>query len=199
MNRFHRWYCRSDFWRRTVERRLLPWVLDDRTLDGLEGDLLEVGPGPGVVTDILRRSPCRLTSLEIDPALAQALRAQFSESEVTVVEGDATKMPFENARFSIALSMTMLHHVPSPDLQDHLLREVHRVLRPGGLFMGSDSRSDGLFEIAHWRDTLVPVEPASFGERLEAAGFEEISVESARKAFRFRARRPRPGPSGPTP
>ena len=98
-------------------------------------------------------------------------------------------MPFEDGRFSAAVSFTMLHHVPSPSLQDQLLAEVHRVLRPGGVFVGSDSLSSRSFEIIHWFDTLVPVDPDSFSGRLEAAGFEDIRVSTAASAFRFRARR----------
>lgn len=184
MNRLHRWYCRSGHWSRTLETRLLPWVLGARDLGD---DVLEVGPGPGRVTELLCRRGIALTSLEIDAALAASLRARMPRDRVRVVHGDGTAMPFEPGRFSAALSMTMLHHVPSPELQDRLLREVHRVLRPGGIFLGSDSLSSRSFEWVHWRDTLVPVDPAGFGRRLEAAGFRGVSVDVAKRAFRFRA------------
>lgn len=187
MNRLHRLYCRSSPWRRTLEERLLPWVLGDTALGD---DVLEVGPGPGLVTDVLRGRELPLTSIEIDPQLARALRTRLPSSEVTVVEGDATEMPFESGRFSAALSMTMLHHVPSASLQDRLLAEVYRVLRPGGIFLGCDSLSSRSFEIFHWFDTLVPVDPEGFGGRLEAAGFEEVAIDTAARAFRFEARRP---------
>lgn len=173
-------------WRRTVEEKLLPWALGD--LD-LGDDVLEVGPGPGLITDVLRRRGVPLTSVEIDPRLARSLRERVPASEVAVVEGDATDMPFEDGRFSTALSFTMLHHVPSADLQDRLLAEVHRVLRPGGTFVGSDSLSSRTFEMFHWFDTLVPVDPETFEGRLETAGFEQISIRSAGSSFRFRASR----------
>ena len=84
----------------------------------------------------------------------------------------------------------MLHHVPSPALQDQLLREVCRVLKPGGVFAGVDSRQSLRMRVLHIRDTLVPVDPEIFPARLKAAGFEDISVEANDRAFRFRARRP---------
>jgi len=187
MNRVHRLYCRSSLWRRTLEERLLPWALGGAALGD---DVLEIGPGPGLVTDVLRRRNVPLTSLEIDPKLARTLRARIPSDEVAVIEGDATDMPFEPDRFSAALSFTMLHHVPSPSLQDRLLGEVHRVLRPGGIFVGSDSLTSRAFEWVHWFDTLVPVDPATFGARLERAGFEDVRIDTAARAFRFRARRP---------
>jgi hypothetical protein len=39
-------------------------------------------------------------------------------------------------------------------------------------------------------DTMVLVDPNTFAERLTRAGFEEVDVKKAQKAFRFRARRP---------
>ena len=187
MNRIHRLYCRSSMWRRTLERKLLPWALADVELGD---DVLEVGPGPGLVTDVLRSRRVPLTSIEIDPKLARSLRERTPADEVTVVTGDATDMPFEDGRFSAALSFTMLHHVPSPSLQDRLLAEVARVLRPGGIFVGSDSLSSRTFEMFHWFDTLVPVDPETFGGRLEEAGFESVSIRTAGSSFRFRASRP---------
>ena len=189
MNRVHRWFCRSSMWRRTLEERLLPWVLGEADLGD---EVLEVGPGPGLATDVLRRRTARLTAIEIDTALAESLRARTRGTNVSVTHGDATEMPFEDARFSAAVCFTMLHHVPSPALQDRLLKEVRRVLRPGAPFLGSDSVSSRTFEMLHWRDTLVPVDPDTFGERLEAAGFTDVAVRRAPRTFRFRARRPGP-------
>src|SRR5215469_7586447 len=73
MNWIHRWLCRSNRWRTTVERRL-PWVLGDGDLGP---NVLEIGPGPGLTTEVLRGSLRRVTALEIDPQLAHALHARM--------------------------------------------------------------------------------------------------------------------------
>lgn len=186
MNRFHRWFCGSAAWRRTLERRLVPWTL--RGLD-LGQNLLEVGPGPGRATEVLRHRAARLTSIEIDAQLARCLSRRIRAANVAVVEGDGTAMPFADRAFSGVVCFTMLHHVPSRALQDCLLREVRRVLAPGGWFAGSDSTSSRIFRLAHLFDTMVLVEPSDFGERLARAGFEAIDVRMGNGAFRFRARR----------
>jgi SAM-dependent methyltransferase len=90
-------------------------------------------------------------------------------------------------RFSGAVSFTMLHHVPSPELQDKLLREVWRVVPPGGSFVGSDSLQGLLTRLIHIGDTLVPVDPDRFGMRLENAGFQVLEIEKKRDGFRFHA------------
>jgi len=163
----------------------MPWVLASAELGD---DPLEIGPGPGLTTEILRTRVPRLTAVEIDPALARTAASRLTD--VRVVVGDATKLPLPDGRFSAAVCLTMLHHVPSVELQDALLAEVCRVLRPGGVFVGSDSRISTLFRIAHLFDTMVVVEPETFGERLTAAGFVDAKVDAVPRALRFRARKP---------
>jgi ubiquinone/menaquinone biosynthesis C-methylase UbiE len=151
---------------------------------------LEVGPGPGLTTDLLRTAVPRLTALEIDPKLAGSLSSRLHGSNVQVVEGDATDMPFHDSEFSGTVSFTMLHHVPSPTQQDKVLREVLRVLKPGGVFVGSDSLQSWWMRMIHIGDTLVPIDPDTFGSRLQRAGFEVFDIQQNSQAFRFRARRP---------
>ena len=165
----------------------MPWALDRVALGD---DALEIGPGPGLTTDWLRPRAPRLASIEIDERLAQALKRRMDGTNVTVVEGDGTAMPFPDGSFSGAVCFTMLHHVPSAELQDRLLAETHRVLQAGGVFAGSDSIPNLLWDLAHLFDTRVPVEPDSFAARLEAAGFEDVMVEAGGDNFRFRARKP---------
>ena len=186
MNRVHRWLCGSDRWRTTIRERV-PWVIGDTSLGP---NVLEIGPGPGLTTDLLRTSVPRLTALEIDAKLAGSLGARLEGSNVRVVEGDAIVMPFRDSEFSGTVSFTMLHHVPSSELQDKVLREVLRVLQPGGLFVGSDSLQNWWMKVIHIGDTLVPVDPHTFDSRLQRAGFEVLDIEQNSQAFRFRARRP---------
>ena len=186
MNWIHHWLCRSDWWRRTVVDDIMPWGLDGVELGP---QVLEIGPGPGTTTDYLRERVGHLTSLEIDRGLASALRGRLGAGNVDVIDGDATDMPFADANFSGAVSFTMLHHVPTVELQDRLLRETFRVLRPGAVFAGVDSRDGWIMKVIHIGDVMVLVEPDTFGERLEKAGFRDVSVEANEHRFRFRGTR----------
>jgi ubiquinone/menaquinone biosynthesis C-methylase UbiE len=187
VNLFHRWYCRSDRWAGVARSKLVPWVLGDADLGD---DVLEIGPGPGITTEILRQRASRMTALEIDPWAVGMLRARYAGAEVRVVQGDAARMPFDDGRFSAAVCLTMFHHVPSPGLQDAMLAEARRVVRPGGAFLGSDSTASLRFTLFHLFDTCVPVDPDGFGERLLRAGFVDPRISKAAGSFRFRARRP---------
>ncbi len=186
MNLIHRWLCSSSTWRRRVDQFIVPWVLEGIELGS---ESLEIGPGYGATTDVLRTRTAHLTCVEIDPRLAEGLRRQQQNQNVKVVCQDATRMEFADGSFDSAVCFTMLHHVPSPSLQDRLLKEVGRVLRPGGVFAGTDSRDGKVFRALHIFDTLVVVPLESFDDRLRIAGFTDIAVETNRYAFRFRARK----------
>jgi SAM-dependent methyltransferase len=109
---------------------------------------------------------------------------------VTVRCGDATAMPYEDGRFTSVVSFTMLHHIPTPELQDRFLSEAYRVLRPGGVFAGVDSLPSILMSIFHIRDTLTLVAPDTIAQRLTSAGFADVQADVGRDRFRFSARHP---------
>ncbi len=170
-----------------LETQILPWVFEGVRLGD---DVLEIGPGPGLTTDLLRRRVKRLTAVEIDSSLAASLARRMAGTNVSVLEQSATAMHIPDSSFDGAVCLTMLHHVPSPSLQDKLLREVARVLRPGAVFAGCDALFRSRFDLTHLFDTKVPVDPATFPARLKSAGFLDIRVETNRHAFRFCAHKP---------
>ena len=185
MNEDHARGCSSPEWRDTVRDFIIPWVIGD--LD-LGEDVLEVGPGYGATTDVLRARVGRLTAVEIDRALADALRSELDGTNVEVVTGDAAELAFPAARFSGAASFSMLHHVHTVDLQDQIFREVRRVLQPGGVFVASDSLDSPDIRAFHHDDVFVPVDPADLPGRLTAAGFAEVTVETNEWAWKVAAR-----------
>jgi SAM-dependent methyltransferase len=184
MNQTHLELCGSDWWAEAVEQHIIPWVLGDVELGD---DVVELGPGPGRTTDVLRGMVPHLTAIEVDAELAQALADRMAGSNVEVVHGDATALDFPDGRFTAALSLTMLHHVPSVELQDRLFAEAARVLRAGGVFAGLDGLDSEEFRALHVGDTCVPLEPSGLDGRLRAAGFADVRIETNELGIRFRA------------
>jgi SAM-dependent methyltransferase len=197
VNDSHLKFCASPEWAEIIEREVLPWAVGDRDLGD---DVLEVGAGPGLTTDVLRHRVARLTAVEIDRDLADGLRARLTGTNVDVIEGDATRLPLESDRFSAATTFNMLHHVPSPELQDRVLAELCRVLRPGGLLIGTDGVASDTLDEFHEGDVYVPCDPAGMPARLRAVGFVDVPVDEAdlsdarlgwaRSRFRFIASAP---------
>jgi ubiquinone/menaquinone biosynthesis C-methylase UbiE len=186
VNRIHHWLCGSKAWKRKLKKDLIPWALRDVELGE---QVLELGPGPGLTTDILRERFASITSIEVDPQLAASLRSRLHETNVVVVQGSAAAMPFPDESFSGVVSFTMLHHVPSPHLQDQLFQEAYRVLKPQASFVATDSRRSWGMRLLHIRDTMVLIDPDTVQSRLEKAGFHEVFVEVTPEVLRFRARR----------
>jgi SAM-dependent methyltransferase len=192
VNTEHLRLCASAEWARLVADDLLPWVLgeDRRSGDHVLGDdVLEIGAGPGLVTDLLVERAPRVTAIEIDPELASALRARMSGRPVEVITADATAMPLPAGRFSAAACFTMLHHIPDAAGQDRVLAEIARVLRPGGVLLGTDGQDTPARRALHVDDVFTPIDPDVLPARLAAAGFAEAEVESNGDRFRFNARR----------
>jgi SAM-dependent methyltransferase len=185
MNQQHLEYCSSDEWAEALRRWIVPSALADFDLGD---DVLEVGPGPGRTTELLRELTPRLTAVEVDPELAAALTTRMAGTNVEVVHADATDLPFEDGRFSAVVSFIMLHHVPSADLQDRLFAEVARVLAPGRGFAGCDSLDSDEFREMHVGDVCNPVPPDALEARLRKAGFAEARVTVNPYVMEFRAR-----------
>ncbi len=153
--------------------------------------MLEVGAGPGATTDELLRRAGRVTSLEYDPAYVSKLAQRHRNSNVTVVQGDASALPFPDNHFSSVVAVLVLHHLKSPEQQNQAFQEFHRVLRPGGMFFAFEIRDGWLHRVGHYHSTFVPVAPASAFARLTVAGFSRIAVDIERSAFRVAALRAR--------
>jgi SAM-dependent methyltransferase len=187
MNKEHLAFCASDEWREAVTKWILPWALTDIDLGP---DVIEVGPGPGLTTEELRHGVERLTAVELDVDLASALRERLAGTNVDVVQADATALPQESDRFSGAVSFTMLHHVPTAELQDRLFGELARVLAPGGVLVLSDSLGSDDLRAFHADDTYNPVDPATLPARLDAAGFDGVDVQTNEFGWMAHARKP---------
>jgi len=186
MNSFEKWYCGSALWRYLTRRELLPWMLRGSVLGE---HVLELGAGAGpATTELARRAP-RVTSLEYDRSSALKLRARADHSNVCVIQGNAAALPFSDGTFSSAIAILMLHHLKSPELQDRAFSEIHRVLRPGGVFLAFDIPNGWLHRVAHIRSTFVPLDRATTIARLMAAGLGRVMLDSRSGGFRIRAMR----------
>jgi SAM-dependent methyltransferase len=175
MNAAHLEFCSSPEWRAMVEEIVLPAALP---ASGLGDDVIEIGPGPGFTTDILRNRARRVTAVELDPALAKALATRLADTNVDVVQGDAAALDLPDGRFTGAASFNMLHHVPTRAAQDQVFAELARVLQSGGVLAVADAvPRDGL-DAFHEGDTYNPIDPAALPDRLAQAGFTAIDVQT---------------------
>jgi SAM-dependent methyltransferase len=188
MNETHLQFLASPQWAQILEEELLPWV---EAAGPLGDDVLEIGPGPGLTTDLLRERVQKVTAVEIDPSLGEPLRDRLAGTNVEVIVADATTAELPDDHFSAAACFSMLHHMPSPDHQNRLFAQLFRVLRPGGIFVGQDSRDLEAIRAGHADDTFTPIDPEEMKDRLSSAGFAQTKTDVVGFHFRFISHKPR--------
>jgi ubiquinone/menaquinone biosynthesis C-methylase UbiE len=98
-------------------------------------EVLDVGTGAGRVALALARLGFRATGIDLSPAMVAAARAAAArlQLDAAFAEGDATALPFADARFDGAIfACNGIGHLPRPAM-GACLRELARVVRPGGV------------------------------------------------------------------
>jgi ubiquinone/menaquinone biosynthesis C-methylase UbiE len=124
-------------------RRLVLEVIGDCPVDGK--DVLDVSCGRGSVATVLRDyfQPRSYRGIDISSeAIAFCRRYQQGEG-FTFEEGDAESMAVETAAFDVVINIEASHNYPRVQ---SFIREVHRVLRPGGWFLYTDLGTPRGFE-----------------------------------------------------
>lgn len=109
-----------------------PWMPEVMGFSQFKGArLLEIGCGMG--TDLLQfaRGGARVTGADLTPRSVEISKARFSlyDMPANFVVTDAERLPFADESFDVVYSNGVLHHTPGTDVA---VREIHRVLRPGG-------------------------------------------------------------------
>lgn len=186
MNENHAKLCPSPEWAAVMHDEVLPWFTSQADLGG---HMLEIGPGPGAATEWLRHRVRRLTVLEVDPDAAARLAETYDGGNVGVVIGDATEANWPDETFDSVGCFTMLHHVPTLALQNKILAEAFRLLKPGGVLIASDSIASNDLHHFHVGDTYNPIDPASALGRLQTIGFDKITIV-VDWMMKFAARKP---------
>lgn len=106
------------------------------------GHILEVAPGPGYLSIELARDPrYQVVGLDISQTFVDIARAKASEAGVTVDfrHGNASAMPFEAGTFDLSICVAAFKNFTEPV---EAIREMHRVLKPGGIAIIDDLRKD---------------------------------------------------------
>jgi SAM-dependent methyltransferase len=94
-------------------------------------DVLEVGCGPGTDGERFARAGARYTGVDLSGESLLLARKRFELFDLPgeLRQVDATGLPFEDETFDFVYSHGVIHHIPAVE---EVVREIHRVLRPGG-------------------------------------------------------------------
>jgi SAM-dependent methyltransferase len=176
MSGMERAFCKSGAWSSFTERVVLPRVVGRARFSG---DVLELGSGAGAnAVGVLSRYPnVRLTLSDVDPKMCKVAAARVARfgDRATVVEADASQLHFADRSYDAVASFLMLHHVVE---WQQAVREIARVLRPGGSFLGYDLTAGRVARAVHLADRSDHrmLRPVELREELTAVGFTDVAV-----------------------
>jgi ubiquinone/menaquinone biosynthesis C-methylase UbiE len=186
---------------RLARQATLSWDKEARILrdHGLapDHDVLEVGSGPGYISELLLREipDGTLTCLELEEHLMEHARGHLAGagSRLTLVDGSVLDAPLPDASFDLAYARLVVQHVPGPE---KALAEMHRMLRPGGRVVVGDVNDEvwgwvtpelGTPAFQEVLRARIDLQVERGGDRLIArrlprllreAGFEDIRVDA---------------------
>jgi ubiquinone/menaquinone biosynthesis C-methylase UbiE len=128
-------------------------ALRGRLLAGARGDVLEIGGGTGTNLPCYGPGVTSLTLTEPQPAMLRRLQRGTSEHRpgARVLRAPAEDLPFEDDSFDVAVSTLVLCGV---DDQPRALRELRRVLRPGGRLLFIEHLRSGDPAVARLQDRI---------------------------------------------
>ncbi len=151
---------------------------------------LDIGCGPGLTTEALANAvgaSGQVLGVDIaPPMLAIAKRRCAHLPQVEFGMADVTRLPYQEASFDVALASQVYEYV---EQVDHALRELARVIRPGGRVVLVDTDWESAVWASHddarmrrvietWNEHIPhPQLPRTLKRRMEAAGFSRVRVE----------------------
>ena len=144
-----------EFYRQVEHERYdvyAPWMREAIGFATHAGEaVLEIGPGLGTDHAQFAQAGARMFALDLTNSHLQLTRRRFENERLVTrpVRGDAERLPFADGRFDLVYSYGVLHHTPDTA---GAIREIHRVLRPGGLAIVGLYHRHSAF---HWIYTVL--------------------------------------------
>ncbi len=161
---------RAELSGKPLDRALLASLTEQA---GPRAPVVDLGCGPGHVTAWLGRRGAAATGIDLSPAMIAAARRDYPDAEFRC--GDLLSLPARDGEFAAAVVLYSIIHL-EPAERPAAFREMHRVLRPGGLSLVAFHIGTEVRHFAEWYGQQVDLDfrflqPDEVAALMEQAGF----------------------------
>lgn len=145
--------------------------------------VLDAGVGTGALSLALGHvvhRPMRVAGIDLSDRMLDQTGRHLSQAGIDHVlqRADITDLPFEDGVFDIAMTAHVLEHLPDPRAA---LREMVRVLKPGGLLIACMTRRSSLGAYVQWKWHTHQVSPAQGKKWLRECGLQAVRAAPFQK------------------
>ena len=138
------------------------------------GVIADIGSGSGYLLEGLNNREYRLIAVDQSPSMLEKIRRKFGE-QVETYEGSSEHLPLKDESVDAIIANMYLHHVERPP---HAIREMVRVLRPGGQLIFTDLDKHDYDElITEQYDRWKGFERDQIKSWMEEAGLNEVMID----------------------
>ncbi len=154
-----------------------------------EGPVLDLGCGPGLFALLAARTGRRVTGLDVTPEMLERARENrrkhAPEAEAEFIQGDAAHLPFEDQTLAAVVSRYVIWNLPDPEA---VLKEIQRVLMPGGVLYYVDGNHYRYLTDAQWAALHEKEKPVYGHENRFVKGVDTRPMEEIAKSLPLTAR-----------
>ena len=155
--------------------------------------LLDVGCGTGNYINALKDKLGSCTGLEFNEGMLATAKAKHKNDKlVTIIQGSAAEEKcFETEAYDVVIMTQVLHHL-SMDMQSKAFANIHRTIKPGGVFWLSSVTPEQIL-CGLWFSALIPQASATLGTKvpgipllkrqLATAGWKNVTIEVVKETL----------------
>lgn len=152
----------------------------------ITGEVLDLGCGNGyTLLSLAKDFECRFLGLDFSANMIDSARrlTEKSKKQLKSIPDfrvcDVRRLPFEASSFDCAISERCLLNLPSREDQYQTIREVHRVLKRGGVYLMVEGTEDGLCRLNKIREELgLPPIPSTSSSNPTSLKFKEADIQA---------------------
>jgi ubiquinone/menaquinone biosynthesis C-methylase UbiE len=150
------------------------------------GEVCEIGCGPGHISRYLHDRGATMRGIDLSGKMIKW--ARHLNPDISFAQGNMLALNLPDATLAAIVSFYAIIHIER-DKVTRALREMNRVLKPGGLLLLSFHGGEGELHRDEWYDKPISIDVTLFGNDemsgyLDSAGFEAVSF-AEREPYEF--------------